>query len=120
MQINYKKIRQNMRSARRSMGLTQEALAEQAGLSANHISHVEIGSSPISLPALLKICNVLGTTADRLLYDNLSHPTEHMSAIVAECFADATPQEASVMLSVAESAKQAMRSPPFDNTAHNA
>jgi transcriptional regulator with XRE-family HTH domain len=107
--IDYKRIGRNIKEARRSTGLTQEKLAEHTGLSINHISHVEIGSSPVSLPSLIKICETLNTTADRLLYDNLSQPTAHIDAVVAECFADATPQEAIVMLAVAQSAKQAMR-----------
>jgi len=91
------------------MGLTQEVLAEQVDLSLNHISHVEIGSSPVSLPALIKICEALNITADRLLYDNFSQPTAHMSDEVALCFADTSPYETSVMLAVAQSAKQAIR-----------
>ena len=107
--INYKRIGQNIREVRRSVSLTQDALAEQAGLSVNHISHVETGSSPVSLPALIRICEVLEITADRVLYDNLSTPTAHLSADVAKCFSNVSPQEGSVMLAVAQSAKQAMR-----------
>jgi transcriptional regulator with XRE-family HTH domain len=89
--------------------LTQEALAELADLSLTHISHIEVGSNMVSLPALVNICEILKTTADRLLYDNLTQPTAYMSADVAQCFADASPQEASVMLSAARSVKDAMR-----------
>jgi len=109
MPINYKCIGKNISGIRRSMGLTQEKLAERAELSVNHISHIEIGSSPVSLPALIKICEALNTTADRLLYDNLSQPTTFLSVDVAQCFADVSHQETSVMLAVANSAKEAMR-----------
>jgi len=109
MSLDYKRIGRNIREVRRSQGLTQDVLAEKVELSSNHISHVEIGSSPVSLPALIKICEILGVTADRLLYDNLSQPTAHLSAIVSDCFADASPQETNVMLAVAHSAKQALR-----------
>lgn len=49
MAIDYKRVGRNIREVRHSVGLTQEKLAEHAGLSINHISHVEIGSSPVSL-----------------------------------------------------------------------
>jgi len=109
MAVNYKLIGKNIGNARRSINLTQEALAETTGYSVNHISHIEIGSNPVSLPALVKICEALGTTADRILYDNLSQRTNYLDADVASCFADVSPQEASVMLAVALSAKQALR-----------
>lgn len=107
--LDYKRIGKNIRELRRSKGLTQETLAERAELSLNHISHIEIGSNMISLPALVTICEILQTTADRLLYDNLSQPTVYMKSDVAQCFSDASPKETNVMLSAARSVKNAMR-----------
>lgn len=107
--MDYKLIGRNIRNARRLAGLTQENLAEQVELSVNHISHVEIGTSPISLPALIKICNALNITSDYLLYDNLPTTTGHISADVVRCFKDASPKEVCIMLSVAQAAKQTMR-----------
>jgi len=109
MAVDYKRIGRNIREVRHLRGLTQDVLAEKTGLSSNHISHVEIGSSPVSLPALLKICEVLGVTTDRVLYDTLTQPTPQMAVAVSECFADASPQEVNIMLAVARSAKQALR-----------
>ena len=109
MAIDYKRIGRNIREVRHMRGLTQDTLAEKIEMSSNHVSHVEIGTSPVSLPALLKICEVLGVTTDRILYDTLTQPTPQMAAVVAECFNDATPQEANIMLAVARSAKQALR-----------
>lgn len=109
MSIDYKRIGRNIREVRHMRGFTQDALAEKTDLSSNHISHVEIGSSPVSLPALLKICEALEVTADRFLYDTLTQPTPQMAVAVAECFEDATPQETNIMLAVARSAKQALR-----------
>jgi transcriptional regulator with XRE-family HTH domain len=109
MVIDYKRIGRNIREVRHMRGLTQDALAEKTDLSSNHISHVEIGSSPVSLPALLKICEALEVTTDRILYDTLTQQTPQMSVVVAECFENVTPQELNIMLAVARSAKQALR-----------
>ena len=109
MAIDYKRIGRNIREVRHMRGLTQDKLAEKIEMSSNHISHVEIGTSPVSLPTLLKICEALGVTADRILYDTLTQSTPEIAVVVAECFEDATPQETNIMLAVARSAKQALR-----------
>ena len=51
---------------RRTMGLTQEQLAEQVGASPEWISHVERGRQP-SLPLLLRIGRALQTRLPTLL-----------------------------------------------------
>jgi hypothetical protein len=62
------------------------------------------------LPALLSICHVLGCTADRLLYDNLSVPNKsYLRNDIANCFEDVTMKETAVMLAVASAAKESMR-----------
>lgn len=49
-----------IRTVRRYQELTQEQLAEQAGLSTAHIGHIERGTRMPSVPALYAICAVLG------------------------------------------------------------
>ena len=41
------------------------------GLTSQHISHTEVASTKISLPALVKIANALHTSVDKLLYDSV-------------------------------------------------
>ena len=109
MELDYKRIGSNIRESRKKAKMTQEVLAERAGLSVNHISHIEIGASPLSLPALVSICESLDTTADRILHDSFTQFTEYLRVDVNQLFADASPQEASVMLAAASSVKLAMR-----------
>lgn len=47
--------------------MTQAQLAQEIGVSTDHISHAEIGSGSISLPLLLDICKLLGVTPNDLL-----------------------------------------------------
>ncbi|MDR1091788.1 MAG: helix-turn-helix domain-containing protein [Prevotella sp.] len=110
LDIDYKRIGARIRSARKELSMTQSKLAESIGLSVNHISHIETGASPLSLPALLAICQVLGCTADRLLYDILpqSNPF-YLNADIAKCFQNVDRVECYVMLSVANAAKEAIR-----------
>jgi transcriptional regulator with XRE-family HTH domain len=62
MRIKAERCRQKM---------SQERLAESADLSTTHTSHIETGNTKVSLPALIKIANALGTTLDALVCDSL-------------------------------------------------
>ena len=50
MELDYKEIGKRVKIARIRADLTQEALAEKAGLSITHMSNIENGHSKLSLP----------------------------------------------------------------------
>ena len=49
---------QRVREERRRLGLTQEQLAERAGLSTNYIAHLERGSRGASLGTVEVLCGI--------------------------------------------------------------
>jgi HTH-type transcriptional regulator / antitoxin HipB len=49
-----------LRARRRSLGLTQEDVADLAGVSARFVHTVEAGKSSLRLDALLRVLEVLG------------------------------------------------------------
>ena len=57
----------NLRERRRTAGLTLEAAAARAGLSAAHLSRLETGHRQPSLPVLLTLSRSYGTTVSDLL-----------------------------------------------------
>ncbi len=61
----------NIRTLRRSKGMSQERLAEAAGLSPNYIGMIERGEKTLSLESFVNIANALGASADVLLSDLL-------------------------------------------------
>ena len=65
--MNKKNIGQNLGTLRRQCGMTQAQIAEQIGVSIDHISHVEIGKGSISLALLLKICKLMNVTPNDIL-----------------------------------------------------
>lgn len=69
MEINLKKIGARVRAARKSLGLSQEELAERCGCSSVFISHVELGHASPSFQLFLHICGALEITPDSLLLD---------------------------------------------------
>ena len=56
-----------LRSLRRRAGLTLEAAARSAGLSPAHLSRLETGQRQPSLPMLLALARIYGTTVSELL-----------------------------------------------------
>lgn len=59
---------------RKHKGLTSEQLSELCDVNPVHIRKIESGGCLPSLPLFLKICNVLGTSADYLLGELLDNP----------------------------------------------
>lgn len=53
-------------------GLTQEQLAERAGLSAHYVGNLEQNVRRPSMNALLALCSALGATPDYFFQDSLS------------------------------------------------
>lgn len=107
--MDYKLLGQRIRAARMSAGLSQEQLAEMVGLTSQHISHTEVASTKISLPALVKIANALHTSVDRLLSDSIQDSKSHLMADIQTVFADCDPDEMYVMLEAANAVKKSIR-----------
>lgn len=61
-----------VRLAREQAGLTREQFAEMIGKSPTFIADVERGSVGVSVLTLIRICEVLNISSDRLLWDKLS------------------------------------------------
>lgn len=61
-----------LRSLRRLAGLTLEAAARAAGLSPAHLSRLETGRRQPSLPMLLALARVYGTTVSELLGETVA------------------------------------------------
>lgn len=68
-EIDYVKISQRIKSARLEHGYSQADLGALVGCSNNHMSHVEVGQTKVSLPMLLKLAYVLDKNFDYFLLD---------------------------------------------------
>ena len=91
--MDYKDLGQRIRIVRRKAHLTQDELAEQAGISTSFLGHIERGSRIASLDTLVALCNALKTTPQYLLAASLEDDlADHMPA-------DFTPQQRSKLSS---------------------
>lgn len=57
-----------IRQARENMGYTREKFAEKLDVSVSYLAELERGRTGISVKMLVKVCNVLGLSADYVLF----------------------------------------------------
>ena len=69
--MDYYAIGQRIRKIRKAQGFSQVTLAEQAGISVTHMSHIETGNTKLSLPVLVDLAEILDVRTDDLLYDGI-------------------------------------------------
>lgn len=71
-----------IRKAREDMGYTREKFAEKLDVSVSYLAEVERGRTGISVKMLVKVCNVLGLSADYVLFGtDRTEDTVRMDAI---------------------------------------
>ena len=71
-------IGSRVKTARQNAGLTQSALAERIDKSTTFIGSLETGVNGLSVPTLLKICEVLHVSPDYLLVEHPSGNDAHL------------------------------------------
>ena len=103
--MNPKEIGQNIRRYRIKRGLTQEQLAELADFSAGYVRQLEIGMKTLSLPALYRIAEALGTTPQSLLVCAEADSATRVTALLAEC----THCEQVVIADIVEAAAESLK-----------
>ena len=57
-----------IRKAREEIGYTREKFAEKLDVSVSYLAELERGRTGISVKMLIKVCNVLGLSADYVLF----------------------------------------------------
>ena len=67
----YQDLGKRIRQQRVLAQMTQEKLAERAGISLSFLGHIERGTRKASLDTLVKICNALSVSPGLLLQDSL-------------------------------------------------
>jgi transcriptional regulator with XRE-family HTH domain len=103
--LNYALLGKRIRERRKSLKMTQEDIAEKAGISIKHISKIETGKSPPSLACFVSIANALDTTLDRLLMDNLTENTAQVLEEVKIIFDDFSPIETHIAVDLLKALK---------------
>ena len=109
MAINYIYLGERIKAARQKKGLTQLHLAELLNCSSPYLSYVESGTKCVSLELLVEIANVLNVSADDLLLDSLSSTTAVYNHKFTNLVSDCSDYEVRILMDLATSAKQSLR-----------
>ena len=80
MNIDYKLIGERIKRARKSIGITQEALAERLNVSIGYVSQVERGITKISLDLLGAISTILNCDIATLVSESSLNSTDYMES----------------------------------------
>ena len=106
--MDYCKIGARIRKFRKARGYSQELLAEKVDISTTHMSHIETGSTKLSLQVLVDIAGVLNVTTDALLFEEKEQKVMPMSAEITALWQQCTPKESQLLLDVLQATKAAM------------
>lgn len=82
--MDYQGLGRRIRKQRKLMHLTQEALAEKAGISLSFLGHIERGTRKASIETLVNIANALVIPLDDMLQDSLSREVLQISPMDVE------------------------------------
>ena len=89
MELDYTAIGQRIRKLRSDKHWSQEDLREKVNISKTHMSHIETGTTKLSLPVLVNIANALDTTTDHVLRDSVHSTTpvflQDIQDILSDC-----------------------------------
>jgi len=109
MKLNYVAIGKRIRKLRKMKHMTQDDLRDKVNLSKTHMSHIETGSTKLSLPVLVDIANALEVTADQLLTDCVSPANGFLKDELGNLLDDCDAFELHILIDIMSNVKKAMR-----------
>lgn len=93
--LDYFEIGQRIRYSRKKAGISQESLAEKAGISVTHMSHIETGNTRVSLSVIVDISEALGVTVDSLIFDHsvnrMNTASDELLLLLSSCSQEQIP-----------------------------
>lgn len=107
--IDYKTIGTQIRRIRLDRGMTQEQLAEAAGVGVTHISHIETGNSIPSLQVLIDMINALECSADDLLFMEVRQDRPQRCNWLCELTEDCSQEEIKLISDTVLALKSSLR-----------
>ena len=82
--IDYYELGKRIQLRRKELGLSQEAAAEQCGISPSFYSNIERGIKIMSLETFVSICQAFSVSADYLLKDMMPDTDDTVLHAISE------------------------------------
>ena len=106
---DYRFIGARIRAARLEKKMTQEQLAEAAGVGITHISHIETGNGIPSLQTVVEIINALDCSADEILCMEVKTARPELNSWLSELVADCNTEEIKLISDIVSATKASLR-----------
>lgn len=106
--LDYVEIGSKIRAYRKMRNLSQEQLAEKIWISTTHMSHIETGSTKLSLPVLVDISNILGVGIDDLLDTEANARKKVTTNKINEILNSCTPDQIRIIEQIITATKKAL------------
>ena len=116
MKLDYSVIGKRIKKYRSNINMSQEELSNRIGVSKPHMSHIETGSTKLSLQVLVDVANTLGVSADQLLGINIASSIRVFKTEVQELLDDCDSYELDAMVETMRLVKNSIRNKPNDIT----
>ena len=104
--MDYIEIGKQIRKYRILKRLSQETLAEKIDISTTHMSHIETGSTKLSLPVLVKLAQALQVSSDDILNINVENSR---NSTLSEITKDCSPEEIEIIAQITKAAKKSLQ-----------
>ena len=109
MSIECEGLGKRIRELREKAGITQQKLAEIAGVSSVHMSKVETGIALPGVEVVVRIANYFGVTTDWILRENIPGLTDKLGDEMAGLLSDCSPSEREFYERVLKDTTKALR-----------
>lgn len=100
--LDFAFIGKRIREVRSSKQLTQEYIAETAGVNVSHISNIELNKVKVSLTLLVQICNALDVSVDYLLENEYHCPNSALETELLNAIKDLSNEQQKTLLRIAK------------------
>ena len=107
--MDYIGIGKRIRTQRLRSNLSQEELAEMAGISLVHMSHIETANTKLSLPVLVDLACALGVRTDDLIFDKESMSRQELLEEISLELDSCTKEQLLALRQILSSSKDAMQ-----------
>lgn len=107
--VDYSSIGARIRALRKERNMTQEELAEAAGIGATHVSRIENGTTKLSVQTLIAIINALECSADKLLCIEIAQAKTARNSWITMLVDDCSEVEIKLITDTITAMKKSMR-----------
>ena len=96
--IDYAQMGKRIKQRRKELHLTQDALADQVGISISFMGHIERGSRSASLETLLALCIALDVSMDYIIGHRIAEQDKTLSVTLTEDECNACREALTILL----------------------